>query len=68
MIEKHYKTSEVAELLAISTDTVLRYAQRGELRSVRIGNDRRYSESAIREMLERRADSPGRLPPGRPIR
>jgi len=56
MIERHYKTAEVAELLSVHTETVLRLAQRGEIRSVRIGNDRRYPESAIREFLERNTE------------
>jgi excisionase family DNA binding protein len=56
VIEQHYKTKEVAALLAVHEETVLRLAQRGELGSVRIGNERRYPESAIRRFLERHAD------------
>lgn len=56
MIERHYKTAEVAELLSVHTETVLRLAQRGELLSVRIGNDRRYPESAIRDFLDRHTE------------
>lgn len=56
MIERHYKTAEVAELLSVHTETVLRLAQRGEIRSVRIGHDRRYPESAIRDFLERNTE------------
>jgi excisionase family DNA binding protein len=58
-IEKHYKTREVAELLSVHEETVLRLAQRGELRSVRIGSERRYPESAIADFLERNAGVPG---------
>lgn len=57
MIEQHYTTREVAALLSVHTETVLRYAQRGELRSVRIGRDRRFPESAVREFLERRTEA-----------
>lgn len=57
MIEQHYTTREIAELLSVHTETVLRYAQRGELRSVRIGRDRRFAESAVREFLERRTEA-----------
>lgn len=56
MIEQHYSTREVANLLRVHTETVLRMAQRGDLRSVRIGRDRRYPESSIRDYLERNAD------------
>ena len=56
MIEQHYRTREVAGLLAVHEETVLRLAQRGELRSVRIGNERRYPESAVREFLERHSE------------
>jgi excisionase family DNA binding protein len=56
LIERHYKTAEVAELLSVHTETVLRLAQRGEIRSVRIGHDRRYPESAIREFLDRHTE------------
>jgi excisionase family DNA binding protein len=58
MIEQHYRTREVADLLAVHEETVVRLAQRGELRSLRIGNERRYPESAVREFLERHADRP----------
>ena len=57
MIEQHYSTREVAGLLRVHTETVLRYAQRGELRSVRIGRDRRFPESAVRDFLERRTEA-----------
>jgi len=52
VIERHYKTREVAELLGLHPETMRRAAQRGELSSVRIGLDRIYAESAIRHWLE----------------
>jgi excisionase family DNA binding protein len=55
-IERHYKTSEVAELLSVHKETVLRLAQRGEIRSVRVGHDRRFPESAIGEFLDRNSE------------
>lgn len=55
MIERHYTTAEVAKLLACSTDTVLRLAQRGELHSIYVGTQRRYPESAIQAFIERNA-------------
>lgn len=58
MIEQHYTTAELAEKLACSPDTVLRLAQRGKIRSVRVGNDRRYPESAIREYLDAHTEGP----------
>jgi putative molybdopterin biosynthesis protein len=53
MIEKHYTTKEVAALLSVSEETVLRLVQRGELRAARVGSQLRYPESAVREMLDR---------------
>jgi excisionase family DNA binding protein len=52
VIERHYKTREVAELLGLHPETIRRAAQRGQLDSVRIGLDRIYPESAIQCWLE----------------
>lgn len=52
MIERHYKTRELAELLGLHPETIRRAAQRGELESVRIGLDRIYSESAVQRWLD----------------
>jgi excisionase family DNA binding protein len=52
-IERHYSTRELAELLSVHPETVRREAQRGRLRSVRVGHERRYPESGIREYLRR---------------
>jgi excisionase family DNA binding protein len=51
-VERHYTTAELAELLAVHPETIRRAAARGELRSVRIGRDRRYPESAVLEWLQ----------------
>lgn len=51
MIERHYTTAEVAELLAVHPETIRRAAAAQQLRSIRVGRDRRYSESAILEWL-----------------
>ena len=59
ILEKHYKTREVAELLSVHEETVLRLAQCGTLRSVRVGSERRYAESAIRAFLSRNVDEGG---------
>jgi excisionase family DNA binding protein len=53
MIEPHYATAQVATLLAVNPETVRRLAARGELRFVRVGAELRFSESAIREYLDR---------------
>lgn len=50
-IERHYSTRELAELLAVHPETVRREAARGRLRSVRVGAERRYPESAVQEWL-----------------
>jgi excisionase family DNA binding protein len=56
MIERHYTTAELAEMLAVHAETIRRAAARGDLRSVRIGRDRRYPESGVVEWLEFLAD------------
>lgn len=52
MIERHVTTKELAELLAVHPETIRRAAASGRLRSLRVGRDRRYSESAVRAWLE----------------
>jgi excisionase family DNA binding protein len=52
-IERHLTTSELAALLAVHPETIRRAAASGRLRSRRIGRDRRYPESAVREWLSR---------------
>ena len=56
-IERHYTTRELAELLAVHQETLRREAQRGRLRSVRVGSERRYPESAVREYLNRHREA-----------
>lgn len=51
VIERHYTTAELAELLAVHPETIRRAAASGRLRSVRVGRDRRYPESAVNEWL-----------------
>jgi excisionase family DNA binding protein len=55
-IERHYATSELAELLSVNPETIRREAARGHLKSIRIGTQRRYPESAVRDYLASRAD------------
>lgn len=55
-IERHYTTRELAQLLAVHPETVLREAQRRRLRSVRVGRERRYPESAVQEYLNPTGD------------
>lgn len=56
MIERHYKTRELAEILGIHPETIRRAAQRGELESIRIGLDRIYAESAVQRFLAANLD------------
>jgi len=56
MIERHYKTRELAKLLGVHPDTIRRAAARGELESIRIGLDRIYAESAINRWLGANVD------------
>ena len=52
-IEQHYSTAELAELLSVNQETLRREALKGRLRSVRVGSERRYPLSAVREYLAR---------------
>jgi excisionase family DNA binding protein len=52
VIERHYTTAELATLLAVHPETIRRAAASGRLRSVRVGRDRRYPESAVIDWLE----------------
>jgi excisionase family DNA binding protein len=56
VIEQHYSSATLAALLDCSTETLRRAAIAGELRSVRLGADRRYSESAVNEWLRQGGD------------
>jgi excisionase family DNA binding protein len=48
-----YTTKEVAEAWSVNPETIRRLAARGLLRSVRVGSERRYPESALREYVQR---------------
>lgn len=61
-LEQHYSTAEVAAMVGVCTETVLRAAARGELSSIRLGVRRRYSVSAIREWLDFLASPSPRRP------
>ena len=50
-LERYYTTRELAEMLRVHPETIRRAAKRVELRSVRIGHERRYCESAVRDWL-----------------
>lgn len=56
MIEPYYTTAQLCELLSLHEETIRKYARTGELRSIRIGNDRRYPESGVRSFLAARED------------
>ena len=50
-IEAHYTGKKLANLLSVNPETIRRAAASGQLRSVRVGRERRYPESAVREWL-----------------
>ena len=56
MIERHYSTIGLAQLLAVNPETIRRAAASGALRSVRTGRVRRYAESAVVEWLSAGAE------------
>jgi excisionase family DNA binding protein len=53
VVERMYTTKQVAEAWSVNPETVRRLAARGLLRSVRVGSERRYPESALQEYLQR---------------
>lgn len=69
-LERHYSTAELASILSVSEDTILRAAQRGELQSCQLGRQRRFPESAVQRWLdEGRQQAPVvRLAPARHAR
>jgi len=54
VMERMYTTKQVAEAWSVNPETVRRLAARGLLRSVRIGSERRYPESALEDYLRAR--------------
>ncbi len=54
--QKHYTTQELADYLGVHPETIRREAERGRLRSRRVGSERRYAKSAVRDYLARRDD------------
>jgi excisionase family DNA binding protein len=56
-IERHYTTRELAGLLSVHPETIRREAARGRLRSVRVGAERRYPQSAVEEWLRLNGES-----------
>lgn len=53
-MERMYTTKQVAEAWSVNPETVRRLAARGVLRSVRVGSERRYPESALRQYVQSR--------------
>jgi excisionase family DNA binding protein len=54
--QRHFKTEELAAFLGVHPETIRREAARGRLRSRRVGSERRYPESAVRDYLARQGD------------
>lgn len=63
MIERHYKTGEIAELLSLHPETLRRAAQRGELRPVRVGRDLLWPESEVQSWLDVNRQTDARVVP-----
>jgi excisionase family DNA binding protein len=55
--QRHYSTRELAEFLALHPETIRREAARGRLRSIRVGSERRFPESAVRDYAKRGNDA-----------
>lgn len=56
VLEPHYSGRALAQLLSVHPETIRRAAASGKLRSVRVGSERRYPESAVRAWLESRGE------------
>jgi excisionase family DNA binding protein len=52
MIEQHYTVTEIAGLLKCHPETVRRLCDRNQLRSIRVGTNRRIPESAVTEYMD----------------
>lgn len=52
--QKHYTIPELAKLLNAHPETIRRAAARGDLRSVRVGAERRIPESAAMDWIHGR--------------
>ena len=57
MIERHYTTQEVADLVGLHPETVRREAARGLLPFIRIGRGLRFAESAIQDWLDSKREA-----------
>jgi excisionase family DNA binding protein len=51
--QRHYSTRELAKFLGVHPETIRREAARRRLRSVRVGSERRFPESAVKDYLAR---------------
>lgn len=58
-VPRHYKTSDLADLLSCNAETIRRLALRGEIASIRLGGELRFPEHAVQQFLER-AKTPAR--------
>lgn len=54
--QRHFSTQELAQFLGVHPETIRREAARGLLRSVRVGRERRYPESAVQDYLVQQRD------------
>jgi excisionase family DNA binding protein len=57
LVEKLYTAEEIGERLGFTAETILEWARRGELESVRIGRHRRFRESVVKRFIERHRDA-----------
>jgi excisionase family DNA binding protein len=56
-VERHYTTAQLAALLSVHPETIRRAAASGALRSIRVGRDRRYAQSAAEAWLAALAEA-----------
>lgn len=54
MIERHYKTRELADLLSLNPETIRRAVEDGDMRAVRVDGELIYLDSDVQAWLDRR--------------
>jgi excisionase family DNA binding protein len=56
--ERYYTPKEVAERLKVTTRTVYRWLESGDLRAIRFTREYRISETDLKEFIERHRTRP----------
>ena len=49
---KLYKTEKVQEILQVTRRTLYRYIKAGQIKTIRLGREYRFTEEALKEFIE----------------